>query len=359
MAKGRIPGKVQGHSIAMYNAFRPLLFKIDPERAHGLILALMRLGGNLAPARWLLRRTFAPQCSRSVSFAGLTFPNPVGLAAGYDKDCSAWRGLSCLGFGHLELGTVTPRAQAGNPRPRIFRYPEQEAVINRMGFPGKGADFAFDRFPPRDSSFVRDRVILGMNIGKNKDTPNQSAAEDYLDCLRLFFTRADYFAINVSSPNTLGLRQLQGKAYLNELLFSLVAERNRLRDDLGKDPPIFVKLSPDLSDDELDDALQVISDSKVEGVIATNTTVQREDLLSPDPQQQGGLSGTPLRELSTSLVRKIHKRTGGELPIIGVGGISSVDDAREKLDAGAGLVQIYTGLIFKGPGLVRELVENL
>jgi dihydroorotate dehydrogenase len=200
---------------------------------------------------------------------------------------------------------------------------------------------------------------LGVNIGKNKDTPNESAAEDYLTCLRVFVQRADYLTVNVSSPNTLGLRQLQGKAYLAELLGILVAERNNLAADLGRTTPLFVKLSPDLTDQELDDALEAITDSCVEGVIAANTTVQRGDLFSPDPDQQGGLSGRPLKDLSTSLVRKIHHRTAGKLPIIGVGGISSVEDAREKLDAGASLVQVYTALIFKGPGLVRELVEGL
>ncbi|MFN2280654.1 MAG: quinone-dependent dihydroorotate dehydrogenase [Anaerolineales bacterium] len=345
--------------IVMYSVFRPLLFKMDPERAHSRILGLVGMVGGLAPLRELLRRIYLPASSRPVEIAGLVFPNPVGLAAGYDKDCTAWRGLSCLGFGHLELGTVTPRPQAGNPRPRIFRYPGRQAIINRMGFPGRGAEFAKDRIPPRGSSPVRDRIVLGVNIGKNKDTSNERAVEDYLACLRSFLDRADYLAVNVSSPNTLGLRQLQGKAYLRDLLGTLVAERDQLAADLEQPPPLFVKLSPDLTDHELDGALEAILESSADGVIATNTTIQRGDLMVPDPNQEGGLSGRPLKELSTSLVRKIADRSAGDLPIIAVGGINSVEDAREKLDAGASLVQVYSGLIFQGPGLARELVNHL
>lgn len=344
--------------MTMYRKLKPLLFCLDPERAHNLMLGLLRVGGFSSPIRKILRDIYFPKNSRSVNFAGLSFPNPVGLAAGYDKNCTAWRGLSCLGFGHIELGTVTPRPQIGNPKPRIFRFPNQEGIINRMGFPGKGASFAARMIDPPGCSLERDQIILGINIGKNKDTPNETAFEDYLACLRLFYKKVDYFAVNVSSPNTLGLRELQGKEFLNDLLQKLIVERDKLRSGLNKPLPLFVKLSPDLSDGELDDALEAISDTSADGVIATNTTIKRENLLSYDPGISGGLSGKPLKDLSTSLIRKIHRRTAGTLPIIGVGGISSVEDAREKLDAGAGLVQVYSGLIFKGPGLVRELVEN-
>jgi dihydroorotate dehydrogenase len=343
----------------MYRKLRPILFCLDPERAHNLILGLLRAAGFVSPVRKTLRDIYFPKNSRPVDFAGLSFPNPVGLAAGYDKDGTAWRGLSCLGFGHIELGTVTPRPQIGNPKPRIFRFPQQDAIINSMGFPGKGARLAAQMVSPPGPSSGRDQIILGINIGKNKDTPNELAFEDYLACLRLFYNKVDYFAVNVSSPNTLGLRELQGKEFLNDLLQKLIIERDRLRVDVNKPLPLFVKLSPDLSDQELDDALEAISGSSTDGVIATNTTIQRENLLISDPRIQGGLSGQPIKELSTSMIRKIHRRTKGTLPIIGVGGISSVDDAREKLDAGAGLVQVYSGLIFKGPGLVRELVEKL
>lgn len=343
----------------MYRRLRPLLFCLDPERAHNLILGLLRAAGFASPIRKILRNIYIPKNSRPVAFAGLLFPNPVGLAGGYDKNGTAWRGLSCFGFGHIELGTVTPQLQVGNPKPRIFRFPHQEAIINHMGFPGKGARFAAKMIAPPGSSPERDQIILGINIGKNKDTPNQIAVQDYLTCLRLLYKKVDYFAINVSSPNTIGLRKLQGKEFLNDLLQKLNTERNKLRVNVNKPLPLFVKLSPDLSDQELDDALEAISGSSVDGVIATNTTIQRDNLLISDPGILGGLSGKPIKDLSTSLIRKIHRRTAGTLPIIGVGGISSVEDAREKLDAGAGLVQVYSGLIFKGPGLVRELVENL
>ena len=343
----------------MYGRLRPLLFCLAPERAHNITFGLLRAGGSVSLVRKILRYIYFRENSQPVAFAGLSFPNPVGLAAGYDKYGTAWRGLSCLGFGHIELGTVTPRPQDGNPKPRILRFPRQEAIINHMGFPGKGARFAAKMITQPGSSLERDQIILGINIGKNKDTPNEIAVQDYLACLRLLYKKVDYFAVNVSSPNTIGLRKLQGKEFLNDLLQILITERDRLRVDVNKPLPVFVKLSPDLSDHELDDALEAISGSSADGVIATNTTIQRENLMVSDPGIRGGLSGKPLKDLSTSLIRKIHHRTAGTLPIIGVGGISSVDDAREKLDAGAGLIQVYSGLIFKGPGLVRELVENL
>jgi dihydroorotate dehydrogenase len=213
--------------------------------------------------------------------------------------------------------------------------------------------------PSRGTSPLRDGIILGINIGKNKDTSNDLAEDDYLTCMRLFYDRVDYIAINVSSPNTLGLRDLQGKVNLSKLLKGLVAERNRLRLDIEHPLPLFVKLAPDLNDQELDDALEAVADSSVDGIIATNTTVQRKGLIALDPAQEGGLSGKPLRDLSTGLIIKINKRTAGKIPIIGVGGIGSVADAREKINAGASLVQVYSGMIFKGPGLVRELVESL
>ena len=343
----------------MYRRLRPLLFKLDPERVHNMILGLLRAAGYLSPILKILRSIYIQEISQPVTFAGLIFPNLVGLAAGYDKNGTAWRGLSSLGFGHIELGTITPQPQIGNPKPRIFRFPHQEAIINQMGFPGKGAKFAAKMIPPPGFSPERDQIILGINIGKNKDTPNQIAVQDYLTCLKQLYKVADYFAVNVSSPNTVGLRKLQGNEFLNDLLKKLITERDRLQGEVKKPLPVFVKLSPDLTDQELDDALEAISRSSADGVIATNTTIQREKLLISDPGIQGGLSGRPIKDLSTSLIRKIHRRTAGTLPIIGVGGISSVEDAREKLDAGAGLVQVYSGLIYKGPGLVRELVENL
>jgi len=343
----------------MYRRIRPLLFCVDPERAHNLILSLMVAAGFLSPIKNILRKFFSPKIYNLVDFAGLSFPNPVGLAAGYDKDGISWRGLSLMGFGHIEIGTVTPRPQAGNPKPRIFRIPDEEAIINRMGFPGKGAEFAAKMIPIPGCSLTRDNIILGVNIGKNKDTLIQEAAQDYIDCLRLFYDRVDYIAVNVSSPNTIGLRKLQGRDLLEGLLQELMSERDRMQLKSDKPLPVFVKLSPDLSDHDLDDALEAITGTAVDGVIAANTTIQRGNLLDSDPGEEGGLSGKPVKELSTSMIRKIHRRTTGTLPIIGVGGISSPDEALEKMEAGAGLVQIYSGLIFKGPRLVRDLLENL
>lgn len=337
----------------MYPFFRSLLFRLDPERAHDLTVSLMRLAGAVPPVRALLRCIFAPGTQNPVQAFGLTFPNPVGLAAGYDKDGLAWQGLACLGFGHIEVGTVTPRPQEGNPKPRIFRIPTEGAVINRMGFPGKGAEFVYQRL--NVSTFKRPDVILGVNIGKNKNTPNEEADRDYLALLERFAPLADYLAVNVSSPNTIGLRRLQARDHLESLLATLIERRS----ELEAHPPILVKLAPDLSDAELDDSLDAILSAGVEGVIATNTTISREGLDSPVRSESGGLSGAPLRQRSTRMIRAIHRRTAGKLPIIGVGGIMSVDDARAKLDAGAVLIQVYTGMIYRGPGLVGEIVERL
>lgn len=334
----------------MYQYIRPFLFRLDPEKAHNLTVRLLKLAGSLPMVRTLLRRVYAPQKQRPVEVFRLTFPNAVGLAAGYDKDGMAWRGLATLGFGHIEVGTVTPRPQAGNPKPRVFRIPQEEAVINRMGFPGRGADFVARQLSPRSAS-----IILGVNIGKNKDTPNEEAAQDYLYLMETFAPLADYLAVNVSSPNTIGLRRLQARDALEGLLGQLTKARRE--SPLAR--PILVKLAPDLTDKELDDALGAILDTGIDGVIATNTTIGREGLDSPVREEGGGLSGLPLRQRSTEMIRQIHHRTGGALPIVGVGGIMSPTDAQEKLDAGASLVQVYTGMIYGGPGFVKEIVKNL
>jgi dihydroorotate dehydrogenase len=294
-----------------------------------------------------------------VDCLGLKFPNPVGLAAGYDKDGLGWKGLAMLGFGHLEIGTVTPEPQSGNPRPRIFRVPEKNALVNRMGFPGRGSAFVRAQLEPRGSGGIRDRVILGVNIGKNKAVPNREAVRDYLKLVEEFAPLADYLAVNVSSPNTVGLRDLQARAELERLLTAVVDRREKLVGKLQKDLPVVVKLSPDLTDQALDDALDVIQLSGADGVIAANTTVSRPGNISKIIQEEGGLSGDPLREPSTELIRKISRRTEGRLPILGVGGIAGPEDARSKLDAGASLVQVYTGLIYQGPLLVRQILKGL
>ncbi len=352
------------------NVFRPLFFRLDPEQAHDLTIRLLRLAGSLPPVRGLLRRVYAAHsqinsedgldraelesgAGRAVEAVGLKIPNRVGWAAGYDKDGLAWRGLAALGFGHIEIGTVTPRPQAGNPKPRVFRIPDEQAVINRMGFPGQGADFVarqLSSFRLHPSSF-----ILGVNIGKNKDTPNEEAARDYLCLLEKFSPLADYLTVNVSSPNTVGLRRLQARDHLEDLLKQLAAAR--LRSPVFR--PILVKLAPDLTDEELDDALAAITTAGMDGVIAANTTIGREGLRSAVGQETGGLSGDPLKAKSLETVCKIHARTSGKLTIIGVGGIMNPEDAKAMLDNGAALIQVYTGLIYAGPGLVREIVDKL
>lgn len=338
----------------MYPAFRSLLFRLDPEYAHALTLSLIRLAGAFPPVRGLLRAVYrAPD--RPVQAFGLRFTNPVGLAAGYDKDGLGWRGLACLGFGHIEVGTVTLLPQKGNPRPRLFRLAEEQALINRMGFPGRGAEFVRRRLDLSKHA----GLVLGVNIGKNKDTPLEEAYRDYLALMRIFAPCADYLAVNVSSPNTVGLRRLQGRQELNKLLGELYKESLSQDVKLGRHVPLLVKLAPDLTDEELDDALEAIITNGVDGVIATNTTINREGLQSPHASQAGGLSGKPLYNRSLEVVRSVHRRTQGSLPIIGVGGIDSPESAQAMLDSGAALVQVYTGLIYQGPGLIRRMVKGL
>jgi dihydroorotate dehydrogenase len=369
----------------MYKSFRSLLFKLDPEVAHHLTLQLVRMAGILPPSRWLLEALFSAP-GKPVQAFGLTFKNPVGLAAGYDKDGIAIRGLSALGFGHLELGTVTPHPQLGNPKPRVFRLVDDEAVINRMGFPGQGMESVArslrasvsergnlplngtmpseGRLLRRTSSPRGNDIIIGLNLGKNKDTPLENAAEDYIVLMKTFAPLADYLAINISSPNTVGLRRLQGRELLEGLLGAIAKERQALtlpttlpgtRPGGRGFPPILVKIAPDLSDEELDDAIGVILATGMDGVIATNTTLSRPGLRAMLRAESGGLSGKPLTGLSDLVLSKVVKRVAGKVPIVGVGGIMSPQDAKRKLDLGATLVQVYTGMIYAGPGLAKEI----
>lgn len=334
----------------MYKFFRSLLFKLDPETAHGLTLNLVRLAGIFPPSGWILQAMFAAP-DKPVEVFGLKFKNPVGLAAGYDKDGVAVRGLSTLGFGHIEVGTVTPRPQPGNPKPRVFRLVEDEAVINRMGFPGKGMTYV-----ERQMSFVARRppsVVLGLNLGKNKDTPLENAAEDYLALMKTFAPLADYLAINISSPNTVGLRRLQGR----EMLESLLGKIAETRRSLPVARPVLVKLAPDLNDDELDDALEAILENGMDGVIAANTTLARDGLCSRHQGESGGLSGRPLTVRSGAMLDKVVKRLEGHIPVVSAGGIMSPDDAKRRIDKGAALVQVYTGLVYAGPGLVQKIIR--
>jgi dihydroorotate dehydrogenase len=358
--------------------FRSLLFRLDPEQAHALTLSALRIPHYAAPVRWVMEKIFyAPP--KPVEVFGLTFKNPVGLAAGYDKDGLAIRGLAALGFGHIEIGTVTPRPQAGNPKPRVFRLVEDEAVINRMGFPSRGSEFLQRKLNPSLRAGIIERVygiqprnkkrnitsihkggaILGINLGKNKETPNEEAVFDYLALLENFAPHADYLTINISSPNTVGLRQLQGRDALESLLTQLHAQRLLEERRLEKKLPLLVKLAPDLSASELDDAIDVILHTHMDGVIATNTTLAREGLRSNHKHESGGLSGSPLRVQSEAVLHQIVKRIDTKIPIVSVGGIMSPDDAKRRLDYGATLVQVYTGLIYRGPGLVKEIMRAL
>lgn len=360
----------------MYKLLRPLLFRLEPERAHQITLQAIRFAGKFPPSYkfldWMYR---AP--SRPVQAFGLTFKNPVGLAAGYDKDAVAIHGLAALGFGHLEVGTVTPMPQPGNPSPRIFRLVEDEAVINRMGFPGQGSAYAvkFLKGKPKKRGVIRsilfgsaahtdkpekpyrhNQVVIGVNLGRNKSTPNEEAVLDYLALLQIFAPYADYLAINVSSPNTVSLRQLQGRAALEGLLTQLDLQRKLEEQALEKRLPLLVKIAPDLSDQELDEAIDVILRTNMDGIIATNTTIEREGLKSRYRVETGGLSGSPLRMRSETVLCQLVKGVNGKVPIISVGGIMNPDDAKKRFDLGATLIQVYTGLVYQGPGLVKKIL---
>lgn len=338
----------------LYKTFRPLIYCLTPEQAHHATIALLGLAGKIPPAAALLRALFRPKhAGPPVEVFGLRFHNPLGMAAGYDKDGTGWRGLACLGFGHIEVGTVTPRPQPGNPPPRLFRLVEDKAVINRMGFNNRGADFLAKQLRgPRPKG-----LVLGVNIGKNKVTPLENAPADYLTLLRIFAPLCDYLAVNVSSPNTPGLRSLQTRAALETILSPLSEEKVLQAQRLGRPVPILVKLAPDLDDAELDGALQAVLGCGMDGVIINNTTISRPQLFSPHAGETGGLSGAPIDTLSLGTVDKVARRLNGQIPIIASGGVMNAAAAQSRLDAGASLVQLYTGLIYEGPGLVKSILD--
>lgn len=335
----------------MYKLIRVFLFLLEPERVHGWVASLLQFPG--------ISRVFASLYRKENrrlerKLLGLTFKNPVGLAAGFDKDARMVDPLADLGFGFVEIGTLTPKAQAGNPKPRLFRLRRDQALINRMGFNNEGVDAAVERLRQRKST-----VIVGGNIGKNKATPNDEATEDYLACFEALYEHVDYFVLNVSSPNTPGLRELQEKEPLEQLLRT-IKERS-LSKPMPK--PVLLKIAPDLTDGQLDDIISMLKSTGVDGVIATNTTVSRDGLLTADAEVArigaGGLSGKPLGKRATEVIRYLRAGLGPDFPIIGVGGIMSPDDAEEKFAAGADLVQLYTGFIYEGPALIRRINEKL
>ena len=331
---------------------RPVLFLLDAEAAHHFSFSAIKLFSKLGFGG-LFRSVFAmddPRLEREVF--GVKFKNPVGLAAGFDKDAKLYNEFSDFGFGFVEIGTVTPKPQPGNPKKRLFRLLDDKAIINRMGFNNNGVFEAVEQLKKKH------RVIVGGNIGKNKVTANQDAIKDYLICFEALFEHVDYFVVNVSSPNTPGLRELQDKEPLTKLLKKLKSHNGKLAKKLNKkEKPILLKIAPDLTDDQLLDIISIVTDTQIEGVIATNTTIERTDLKSHLilTEEKGGLSGKPLTQRSTAVIRFLSEKSNKAFPIIGVGGIHSPEDAMEKLEAGADLVQLYTGFIYEGPGLIKKI----
>jgi dihydroorotate dehydrogenase len=331
---------------------RPILFLFDPEWVHYFSFAAIRVLHRIPFMGGLVRKLYSskkPSLQKEVF--GIHFPNPVGLAAGFDKDAKLFRELSNFGFGFIEIGTVTPKPQGGNPKPRLFRLKIDKGIINRMGFNNEGVEAAAKRLKRNKN------IIIGGNIGKNKTTPNNNAQEDYLICFDVLFDVVDYFVVNVSSPNTPNLRDLQEKEPLTALLNTLQKQNN----SKPKRKPILLKIAPDLSDTQLSDIIDIVQVKKIDGVIATNTTLSRDGLKSNETltSQSGGLSGKPLTKRSTEVIRYLHTHSKGAFPIVGVGGIHTPSDAKEKLDAGASLIQLYTGFVYEGPASVCNINKKL
>jgi len=334
-----------------YPAIRKVLFQFDAETIHELTIKGLKSTGK-SPLNAFYKQAVQ---NKPVSVMGINFPNPVGLAAGLDKNGECINAFAAMGFGFVEVGTVTPRPQPGNDKPRIFRLPEANAVINRMGFNNKGVDYLVSQV--QAANF---KGVLGINIGKNKDTPEENAKDDYIHCMRKVYDFATYITVNISSPNTPGLRSLQYGEALDDLLSSLKAEQKDLAKQFDKYVPVAVKIAPDLSAEEVQSIAKSLIDNDIDGVIATNTTLSREGVEHLEfGNEQGGLSGQPVKDKSTQVIRLLSEALDNKLPIIGVGGIASSADANEKLQAGASLVQVYTGFIYQGPPLVKEIVNGL
>ena len=336
----------------MYKLFiRPLLFCFDPEKVHYFTFSMLRNLSKIPGANWLIKKLYCIEDKRlEVKLFGITFPNRVGLAAGFDKDATLFNEFSHFGFGCIEIGTLTPVGQLGNPKKRLFRLPADKAIINRMGFNNKGVDAAVERLKSRKS-----KAIIGGNIGKNKNTSNENATADYEICFEKLFEFVDYFTVNVSSPNTPNLRALQEKEPLKNLLYSL----QNLNLQKQNPKPILLKIAPDLSNEQLLDVIEIVQETQIDGVIATNTTLSRDNLTSKNQAEIGGLSGKPLTNRSTEVIRFLSEKSNKSFPIIGVGGIHSAEDAIEKFQAGASLIQLYTGFIYEGPKLVKDINKKI
>lgn len=340
----------------MYQIVRSILFRFDAEKVHYFVVGLLQLIVKFPPTKWIFRSMYHvehPALERE--FIGLKFPNPVGLAAGFDKNAKYFNELESCGFGFIEIGTVTPLAQPGNDLPRLFRLKKDEAILNRMGFNNDGVQEALKHLKARKNH----QLIIGGNIGKNKWTPNEEALNDYLICFDALFDEVDYFVVNVSSPNTPNLRALQEKGPLMELL-STLQQKNEAK---ATPKPILLKIAPDLTNEQLDEIIEIVQETKIAGLIATNTTISREGLITQSSEVEalgaGGVSGKPLTERSTEVIRYIHTKSKGSIPMIAVGGIHTAKDALDKLDAGATLVQLYSGFIYEGPGLIKEINQAL
>ncbi|WP_448698002.1 quinone-dependent dihydroorotate dehydrogenase [Mucilaginibacter sp. AW1-3] len=341
----------------MYSLIKPILFQFDPEKVHYFVVRNLKRFNRFPGGAALSRSIWAFNDERlNKKVFGLTFKNPVGLAAGFDKNAELITEMADLGFGFVEVGTVTPLPQPGNDKPRMFRLPDDSALINRMGFNNQGVDVVAQRIKAyRDSEKADKGLIIGGNIGKNKVTPNENAVDDYIKCFDRLHDVVDYFVVNVSSPNTPGLRALQEKEPLKNILNTL--QQRNLKNPVVR--PILLKIAPDLTNDQLNDIVEIVTETNIAGVIATNTTISREGLTSAHKSETGGLSGKPLTQRSTEVIKYLSDKSKQSFPIIGVGGIHSPQDALDKLEAGAALVQLYTGFIYEGPGLISRINKKI
>jgi dihydroorotate dehydrogenase len=336
----------------------PLLCRFDSETIHERTVRTLEIAQKRSLGRSFINYLAGDLPSREVELFGLRFPNELGVAAGFDKDGRVSEGLSMLGFGHVEVGTVTPEPQAGNAKPRVFRLRDDYALINSMGFPSSGSEIVATRL--QTPSIANRDFILGLSLGKQKNTPLEDAKGDYLEVMKTVYPHADYLAVNISSPNTMGLRDLQSKEFLSKFLSSLAKEGAELAEALNvAKRPLLVKIAPDLSWPELDSILTAVEDSKIDGIIANNTTTLREGLKDANQNQPGGVSGRPIEHRTNEIIRYIWRNTSGRLPIVGVGGVFSATDVTAKLDAGAALVQVYSGLVFEGPSMAGHILRSL